>query len=257
MKQFLTCALLLIGLSASGQAIMNIFQNNGSLLQVPLSDIDSITYSFLEYLNPGLTYGTVTDQNGNTYPTIVIGTQEWMAENLRTATYSNGDPIMNLTDPVQWLDVLSTSTGAWAHYENNPSYDMPYGKLYNGFVATDPRNVCPTGWHVPTFNEWTQLSNYLGGDGVSGGKLKSIGTVYWGSNNIGGTNESGFSALGGGIRSNSDGNFYLFLGQSNWWTSTEITSLSAYISAVGDTGPQLNRFSTDNNAGCFIRCLRD
>ena len=94
--------------------------------------------------NPGagVTYGGVN------YPTVVLGNgQEWMAENLRTTTYANGDPIPNVTDPNQWG---ALTTGAWAHYNNDSQYENPYGKLYNWYAVDDSRNVCPTGWHVPS-----------------------------------------------------------------------------------------------------------
>jgi hypothetical protein len=86
--------------------------------------------------------------NGYTYSSIVLGNgQEWMAENLRTTTYANGDPIPNVTDNTQWQNL---TTGAWAHYNNDSQYENPYGKLYNWYAVDDSRNVCPTGWHVPS-----------------------------------------------------------------------------------------------------------
>lgn len=258
MKHVLTLSLLVMALSASGQAVMNIFRNNGPLLQVPVSDIDSITYSGLEYLNPNLTYGTVTDQNGNTYATIVIGTQEWMAENLRATTYANGDPIPNLADAGQWLNAVFTSTGAWAHYENNPSYDVPYGKLYNAFVTTDPRNVCPSGWHVPTDAEWTLLSNYLGGDAVAGGKMKSPGIVYWDIANFGATNESGFSGLGAGYRHDQDASFTYARVTSTWWSSTQWGGPFQYFARrISETQVELFRPFLASGYGLSIRCIRD
>jgi uncharacterized protein (TIGR02145 family) len=120
--------------------------------------------------NPDKTYGTMTDQQGNVYKTIVIGTQEWMAENLKTSIYRNGEAIANVTDGNQWSGL---TTGAWCYYENNSQYDCPYGKLYNWFAVSDSRKVCPTGWHVPTQGEWTTLTNYLGGESIAGGKMKS------------------------------------------------------------------------------------
>jgi hypothetical protein len=105
-----------------------------------------------DWLNPALTYGSVTDIDGNTYATIQIGTQVWMAENLRTTRYRNGDPIPNVTDKWKWGGL---SRGAWCHYENDPKYEVPYGKLYNWHTVSDARKMCPTGWHVPYEAEWT------------------------------------------------------------------------------------------------------
>jgi hypothetical protein len=99
---------------------------------------------------PGVTF------NGYTYSTIILGNgQEWMAENLRTTSYANGDPIPNVTDGPQWSNLFGT--GAWAHYNNDSQYENPYGKLYNWYTIADIRNICPTGWHVPSDAEWTIL----------------------------------------------------------------------------------------------------
>ena len=89
----------------------------------------------------------ITDVEGNQYATVIIGSQEWMAENLKTTKYANDEIIPNVTDDAQWSNL---STIAWAYFDNNSLYDNPYGKLYNWYVAADPRNVCPTGWHVPS-----------------------------------------------------------------------------------------------------------
>jgi uncharacterized protein (TIGR02145 family) len=220
------------------------------------------------YLNPGLTYGTITDQDGNSYRTIQIGDQVWMAENLRTTKYRNGDPIPNVTDGPAWTQL---TTGAWAHYENNASYENPYGKLYNWYAVADPRNVCPTNWHVPTDAEWTVLSDYLGGESVAGGKMKSTGTQYWAAPNTGATNASGFSGLPGGYRRDYDGTFFntepffdIFdIGIGYWWSATETGNPGyAWYRGLFNDNPAVNR-SIDSPApftpgrqGYSVRCLR-
>jgi len=98
------------------------------------------------WLNPDMNYGSVTDIDGNTYATIQIGRQVWMAENVRTTCYRNGDTIPNVKDGGAWGRL---TTGAWAHYENDVQYENPYGKLYNWYAAADRRGICPQGWHVP------------------------------------------------------------------------------------------------------------
>ena len=154
--------------------------------------------------------------NGYTYTSIVLGNgQEWMAENLRTTTYANGDPIPNITGNTQWPNL---TTGAWVHYGNDSQNENPYGKLYNWYTVDDPRNVCPTGWHVPTDAEYTLLIDYLGGSVAgAGSKMKSTGTQYWSSPNSGATNESGFSGLPGGFR-NDVGSFNYIGGYGGWWS---------------------------------------
>ena len=150
-----------------------------------------------------LPYGSVTDIEGHAYKTIVIGTQEWMAENLKTAAYSNGDPIQPVTEVWSWSQL---TTGAWCDYRNDPDFSRVYGKLYNFYAVTDVRNVCPAGWHVPAHDEWIVLQDYLGGWEIAGGKLKERGTVHWRDPNTGATNESGFTALPAPFRFES-GNF--------------------------------------------------
>ena len=150
--------------------------------------------------------GTVTDIDGNTYQTVKIGDQWWMAENLKVTCYRNGDAIPNITDGTTWA---SLSTGAYCEYNNDINNVATYGRLYNWYAVTDSRNIAPAGWHVPSDAEWKQLEMYLGmsqseADATGwrgtdeGGKLKEVGTMHWNSPNTGATNESGFTALPGG-----------------------------------------------------------
>ena len=193
--------------------------------------------------------------NGYTYTSIVLGNgQEWMAENLRTTTYANGELIPNVTDGTQWSNL---TTGAWAHYNNNNQYENSYGKLYNWYTVADPRNVCPTGWHVPTDAEYTLLTDYLGGGSVAGGKMKSTGTQYWSSPNSGATNESGFSGLPGGFRDGFSGSFSYIGKNGYWWSSTEGSTNGAWNRNLIYYDGDVNRYSTDKGFGFSVRCLRD
>jgi uncharacterized protein (TIGR02145 family) len=156
--------------------------------------------------NPTLTYGSVTDADGNVYKTIQIGTQTWMAENLKTTKYRNGDPISNLTAAGDWS---ASTSGAYCWYNNDITNKATYGALYNLYAVKDSRSIAPAGWHVPTSNEVVTLMTYLesmndlGGSFTAGGKLKKTGVTHWASPNAVATNESGFTALPGGIRSGS------------------------------------------------------
>ncbi|MBL0358943.1 MAG: proprotein convertase P-domain-containing protein [Chitinophagaceae bacterium] len=132
--------------------------------------------------------------------TVTIGDQVWMAKNLEVTNYRNGDPIPQVTDPTQWASLTS---GAWCWYNNDSVLGAIYGKIYNFYAVTDPRGLAPAGWHIPTMQEWYNPEYYLGGDGVTGGKLKSVN--YWNSPNGGGTNSSGFTALPGGYRFDNGG----------------------------------------------------
>jgi len=206
-----------------------------------------------EWRNPNLDYGSVTDQDGNNYATIEIGTQEWMAENLRTTKYANGDPIPNVTDSAQWSNL---TTGAWAHYENDSQFEVPYGKLYNWYTVADPRNVCPTGWHVPTDAEWTVLTDYLGGEAVAGGKMKSTGTEHWQSPNVNATNESGFTGVPCGSRFY-NGIFGYVNNVGTFWSSSQDTSIHAINRLLYFNNELVDKYYGVNTVGLAVRCVRN
>jgi uncharacterized protein (TIGR02145 family) len=197
--------------------------------------------------------GTVTDVDGNVYKTVKIGTQWWMAENLKTIHYRNGVSVPNVTDNTQWSNL---TTGAYCDYNNISSNSTIYGKLYNWYAVVDSRNLCPTGWHIPTDAEWTTLITYLGGDGVAGGKLKETGTVHWLSPNTGATNEKGFNALPGGA-SNSNGSFSGITYGGFWWSSTEYTVTDAWHSNMLYGTSNVYRVSSSKAGGLSVRCVKD
>jgi len=162
---------------------------------------------------------TVTDIDGNVYGAIKIGTQVWMAENLKVTHYLNGDPIPDIIENEAWG---SLATGGYCYYNNDPNNLATYGGLYNWYAAADGRNIAPMGWHVPTDAEWTALISFLTDKNAVwtgiGGKLKETGTAHWQSPNAGATNETGFNALPGGWRAIDYMNVS-FMGF--WWSSTE------------------------------------
>jgi uncharacterized protein (TIGR02145 family) len=197
----------------------------------------------------------LVDIDGNNYPVVKIGNQIWMKENLRVSQYRNGVSIPIVTDATAWGS-LTTGGRSW---NNNDSYENPYGNLYNWHAVADSRGLCPTGWHVPTDAEWTTLTTYLGGESVAGGKMKTIGTTYWNSPNTGATNESGFSALPGGFRFN-DGSFLNVRLSAFFWSATEYDNnyawyriLHYYYGVVYRNNPP----SYYKSVGASVRCLRD
>jgi uncharacterized protein (TIGR02145 family) len=208
--------------------------------------------------NPNLTYGTMTDQEGNVYKTIVIGTQEWMAENLNTSIYRTGDAIPTNLDNATWQ---GTTSGAWAYYNNEESYACPYGKLYNWYACVDARQLCPVGWHVPTDAEWTVLTNYLDGESVAGGKMKTTGTLegatgLWGTPNADATNSSGFSGAPGGHRLYNGG--YDYIGDAGfWWSSSELDSFLAWNRFLYYDNGIAGRNFDGKQFGFSVRCLRN
>jgi uncharacterized protein (TIGR02145 family) len=137
---------------------------------------DKATENSNTHFNSRLSYGEVIDIDGNKYATIKIGSQIWMAENLRTSRYSNGDTIPNFSEFWQWYNL---TYGGWAHYRNDPAFEKTCGKLYNWYAITDSANICPKGWHVSTDDDWTILLNDLGGNIFAGSKMKSKLNGAW------------------------------------------------------------------------------
>jgi uncharacterized protein (TIGR02145 family) len=199
--------------------------------------------------NPNLTYGSVSDNDGNTYKTIQIGTQTWMSENLKTTKYNDGTAIQLVEDAVAWTE-LTTPGCCW--YTND---SVSYGALYNWYTVSTGI-LCPTGWHVPSDAEWTILTTYLGGESVAGNEQKETGIIHWQSPNTGATNESGYTALPGGYRSN-DGSFTSIRRDGYWWSSTESSSVDAYYRVLFYDSGNTDRDDSDKKDGFSVRCLMD
>jgi uncharacterized protein (TIGR02145 family) len=209
--------------------------------------------SAMSFTTQGGTTGTVTDIDGNVYNTVTIGTQVCMVENLKTTKYRDGTSIPNVTDNISWSNL---TTGAYCDYSNTPSNSATYGKLYNWYAATNAHNIAPTGWHVPTDADWTTLTTYLGGEGVAGGKLKETGTTHWQSPNIGATNETGFTALPGGIR-NYNGSFDYIGSHGYWWSATESGATYAWDRLMNYGYSYVYRSGDGKELGFSVRCVRD
>lgn len=206
--------------------------------------------------NPDKTYGTLTDNDGNVYKTITIGTQTWMAENLKTTKYANGDSINHITEPGLWE---TTTEGAWTYYKNNSELNTDYGKLYNWLAVEDTRNICPSGWHIPNDPEWEDLLIYLGGYEIAGAKMKETGLNHFSYSNEGSTNESGFTALPGGMKDYGSWSFDLGL-SGFWWSSTNANDyydLEAYYYYISRDVDAVMDGIGDKNNGASCRCIKD
>ena len=221
---------------------------------------------------------TISDIDGNSYNTVLIGAQCWTKENLRVRRYNNGTSILfdntggSGGSSSTWQNL---TIGAHTIYANDstttPSNRTKYGYLYNWYAAngifttgniasTDTLNICPSGWHVPTDADWTTLTTELGGESVAGGKMKSIGTAYWSSQSAGTDNSSGFSALPGGSRS-FDGSFYDVRVNAFFWSATEYDNNYAWFRVLNTNNGNLFRsyliYNYNKSVGASVRCLRD
>lgn len=197
--------------------------------------------------------GTVTDVDSNVYKTVKIGNQWWMAENLKVTHYRNGDKIPNITDNTDWSHLAS---GAYCSFDNDEGNVATYGCLYNYYAVTDNRNIAPIGWHVPGDAEWKILIKHCGGASVAGNKMKEAGTEHWYESNPEITNESGFSALPGGLRLNTGAYFNIFF-TATFWTSTEKGSANAWHWNLFYNISKARRQDLQNQYGISVRCLRD
>jgi uncharacterized protein (TIGR02145 family) len=193
------------------------------------------------------------DPDKNNYAVVKIGSQVWMAENLKTTKYKDGSPLPNITDASAWYKL---TTGAYCWYNNDVVNKATYGALYNGHAAIDSHNVCPSGWHVPGDAEWTSLSTYLGGEKVAGRKLKESGIAHWQSPNFGTFNESGFTGLPGGYFIFNTG-FNYICQMGGWWSSTEYSSTDSWSRYLSFTNSNLTRGNSDKSRGLSVRCIRD
>ena len=195
----------------------------------------------------------VTDIEGNTYKTVIIGTQVWMAENLKTTRYNDGTKISLITNDTSWRN---RTAPAYSWYNNDEAtYKDTYGALYNGYTVNTGQ-LCPTGWHVPAWEEWQQLITFLGDTIKGGGKLKEAGTTHWLTPNKGADNSSGFTALAAGIRY-FEGSFSSVLYYTCFWSANEIGSNDEWYTGLyfGDAAVIMDHRS--KNHGFSVRCIKD
>ena len=257
----------------SQKATIQMQYNEGDLLLFTAFSGDFITVSTLvptENSTVTSNFVSATDADGNNYATVTIGDQIWMAENLRVTTYPDGTAIPHVSDNTAWANLDNNNTDdAYCWYNNDEATNADtYGALYTYAAAigddwthqnTTGQGVCPDGWHLPSDTEWTELTDYLGGLSIAGGKLKDAGTTNWSSPNYGATNESGFSAPPGGRRSNYSGEFTDAGDYGYWWSATEYSGSGSYIWIRGLFYATADVAYTEGarSDGFSIRCVRD
>ncbi len=189
-------------------------------------------------------------RDGQSYETVQIDEQCWMAENLAYLPEVSPSSQGNNTDPYYYVYNYQGSDVTEAKATTNY---QTYGVLYNWPSSLD---ACPANWHLPADAEWTTLTSYLGGEGVAGGKMKETGTTHWNSPNTGATNSSGFTGLPGGAR-HTDGTFDNLGGYGDFWSSTELSTASAWLRNLGYGSDSAFRYYYTKGYGYSVRCLRD
>jgi|WetSurSiteA1Bulk_404760.scaffolds.fasta_scaffold00146_7 uncharacterized protein (TIGR02145 family) len=209
-------------------------------------DISSIQF------NPLISYDSITDWDGNTYKTVLIGQQVWMAENLRTTHTHDGIAVPRVIEHLSWSG-LSTPGYCW--YEYQEDHKEIWGALYNWY-AIETERLCPAGWHVPAMTDWDTLITFLGGAETAGGRLKEIGNFHWQEPNTGATNESGFTALPSGARSASAG-FFSIDYTGAWWSSTMYDTLFVYYVMIQNFHGTAQLFPCPRETGLSVRCVKD
>jgi uncharacterized protein (TIGR02145 family) len=198
------------------------------------------------------TTSLVTDVDGNIYQGVKIGTQIWLNKNLMVTKYQNRDTIYEVTPDGLWQNLLS---GGWSNIDNTADNNETYGKLYNWFAVSDERKLCPQGWKIPSDEEWTILTSYLGGLDVAGGKLKSTGITFWGIPNAWANNLSFFTGLPSGYRDQL-GVFFGVGYYAIWWTSTS-NGAEAWSRYVYNEFNYASKETLSKNQGLSIRCLSE
>lgn len=215
------------------------------LTEIPTQS-KTITFPFYECM----------DTDGSNYPVVHIGSQLWMAENLKTQRYQNGDPIEVIYDSTEWKEA---KFGALSYFENNSGNDNfynIYNILYNWYSVSDERNIAPKGWRVSTREDWITLSNFLGGEQEAGKKIKDFGTNYWEYSSSEVTNESGFTGLPCGYRY-ADGNFYSLGQEALWWCNTEYDSDLSDLFGLSIYNDSLINYIVEKSSGLSVRCIKE
>jgi len=195
-----------------------------------------------------------TDGDNNNYPVVKIGQQVWIAENLKTTKFNNGQSIPLVQDNQDWC-ILTTPAFCWYNNDEN-SHKATYGALYNWY-AVNNKNLCPVDWHVPTDAEWTALTNFLGDNSVAGGQLKETGTGHWIPPNVGATNLTGFTALPGGSRVSGGAYSNDMKENGYWWSATESDSTNAWSRSMNFACNCVPIADYIKKFGFSVRCLKD
>jgi uncharacterized protein (TIGR02145 family) len=211
-----------------------------------------LLFVFVSFLFTSINiYPQVTDVDGNSYTTVVIDKLEITVENLNVEHYRNGDKIPQVQNAKDWENL---KTGAWCYYENNKENGKVYGKLYNWYAISDPRGLAPEGWHISSFSEIDNLTMFLGWKSVAGGKMKA--KLLWQSPNTSATNETGFTALPGGMR-DKFGFCSAIITNGYFWTSDMYGEESARFYSMDFDYEGVHMDTFDKRYGLSVRIVKD
>lgn len=210
-----------------------------------------ITFSNCEKDESTVPNNQIKDIDVNVYTSTIIGTQEWMVENLKVTRYRNGDPI-----PEKGPEDATWGTLTSGAYSNDYDGNNINGRLYNWYAINDARGLAPEGWHIPSVQELNTLVNFLGGENVAGSKLKEKGTAHWCPPNTDANNETGFTAIPGDWRLD-DGGFSIGCGDSPFWLADEEDNVSAYNFFLFDGSGEVSLVFNKKNVGWGVRCIKD
>jgi uncharacterized protein (TIGR02145 family) len=234
--------------------LFDFFKSKNKTEAVP-SDLKGITNK----QQPPKMKSIINEIKPNEYTTVKIGNQKWMPQNLNINFFRNGDLIAEAKTEKEWAKAGMLGDPAWCYYNNDPSNGNIYGKLYNWHAVNDileERGLAPEGWHIPTNEEWTILTDYLGGEDIAGGKLKEVGTTHWNSPNTDATNKSCFTALPGGNRS-PDGHFTDIGDSGYWWSADELTNNPLQTRTMHNNCCNVLIGNQHKSNGFSIRCIKD
>lgn len=195
----------------------------------------------------------VEDYDGNQYSVITIGSQQWLAENLKTTHYKDGTAITNLTLDAAWS---ADASGAYCWYNNDISNKDDYGALYNWYAINNVHGLAIEGWRIPTRADWATLISTLGGISIAAAYLKEFGTSHWSAPNAAILNTYGFNALPAGIRQPA-GTFQFLTTVGYYSTSEALVGVSVYYEQMSYTLETVSELNVLTNAGLSIRCVRD
>jgi uncharacterized protein (TIGR02145 family) len=239
-------------------------EGTGSFISYLTGLEQNTTYYVRAYAanSEGVAYGSeksfttqklVYDVDGFAYHTIVIGNQTWLKENLKTTRYRDGSVIPLISSNSVWMN---ETTGAYCSYGNNNANVTFYGALYNWYTVIDNRKLCPEGWHIPTNEEWTTLTTYLGGLDIAGGKMKEAGLEHWYGPNTGADNQSGFTAFGSGFR-DLTGVYAGIKELAYYWSSSEYSPTHGIGRKLFYDFSSVSFSGNYKQTGCAVRCIKD